>query len=73
MEIITLKKNKLELPESIARKLRGKNMAIEEVDQGILLKFTVDPIQKARGMLKGKGFTTQKYLSQKTDEIISES
>ena len=63
----------MELPESIARKLRGKNMAIEEVDQGILLKFTVDPIQKARGMLKGKGFSTQKYFSQKTNEIISES
>ncbi len=73
MGTVTVKENILELPSRIARKLRGKNMFLEEIDQGILLKYTDDPIRKAKGFLKDKGFTTEKYLAQKKQEIGHES
>ena len=72
MEIVVMVSNMIKLPDQIAQKLRGKSLAIEETDEGILLKSVDDPITTARGFLRGKGFTTEKYLEQKQEEITLE-
>ncbi len=68
METATIEKDLLRLPESIAKRLRGKRIEIAEIKEGILLKPTGNPIAEARGFLKGKRFTTQKYLEMKMTE-----
>jgi len=61
--------DELNLPMEIARKLKGKRVTISEVSDGFLLKpISDDPISEARGMLKGKGFTVDKYLRSKQTE-----
>ena len=65
METVVLVSNTITLPDSIAAKLHGKTLAIEETSEGILLKYTDDPIAAAKGFLCGKGFTTEKYLQHK--------
>lgn len=65
MEAIKLENNMLRLPESIARRLRGKLIEVTEVKEGILLKADSNPISEARGFLKGRRFTTQRYFEMK--------
>ncbi len=61
--------DELNLPAEIARKLKGKRVTISEISDGFLLKpVSEDPISEARGMLKGKGFTVDKYLRSKQVE-----
>ena len=43
-------------------------MKLRKIKEGILLKPTGNPIAEARGFLKGKRFTTQKYLELKMTE-----
>ena len=68
MEIITIKNNSLRLPEDIAKKLRGMQIEISELKEGILLKAVKNPIDEARGFLKGKQFTSKRYLEMKRVE-----
>jgi hypothetical protein len=65
MEAVRLENNTLKLPERIAKRLRGKRIEVTEVKEGILLKTSTNPISEARGFLKGKRFTTQRYLEMK--------
>lgn len=65
MEAVELENNTLKLPERIAKQLRGKRIEVTEVREGILLKASSNPISEARGFLKGKRFTTQRYLEMK--------
>jgi len=61
--------DELNLPVEIARKLKGKRVTISEVSEGFLLKpISEDPISEARGILKGKGFTVDRYLQYKQVE-----
>ena len=73
METATIENDLLRLPERIAKRLRGKKIEIAEIKEGILLKPTGNPIAEARGFLKGKRFTTQKYLKMKMTEKELES
>lgn len=74
MKIATLENNNLlRLPESIAKKLKGKRIEIAETEEGILLRTESNPIAEARGFLKGKRFTTQRYLEMKLVEKDIES
>jgi hypothetical protein len=65
MEPATLEGNLLKLPERIARRLRGKQIQIMEVEDGILLKPAHQSISEAKGFLRGKGFSTSQYLEMK--------
>jgi hypothetical protein len=73
METATLENDLLRLPERIAKKLRGKRIEIAEIKEGLLLKEAGNPIAEARGFLKGKRFTTKKYLKMKMTEKDLES
>lgn len=65
MEAVRLENNTLKLPERIAKRLRGKRIEVTEVKEGILLKTDSNPIPEARGFLKGRRLTTQRYLEMK--------
>jgi hypothetical protein len=73
VETATIENDLLRLPERIAKKLRGKIIEIAEIKEGILLKQTGNPIAEARGFLKGKRFSTKKYLEMKMSEKDLES
>ncbi len=73
METVTLENNLLKLPERVAKKLRGRRIEVAEVKEGILLKTDSNPIAEARGFLKGKRFTTKRYLEMKVFEKELES
>ena len=69
MEAVKVENNMLKLPERIAKRLRGRRIEVAEVKEGILLKAsTTNPISEARGFLKGRRFTTQRYLKMKKVE-----
>jgi hypothetical protein len=73
METATIENDLLRLPERFAQRLRGRRIEIAEIKEGILLKTTANPIAEARGFLKGKQFTTKKYLEMKMTEKEFES
>jgi addiction module RelB/DinJ family antitoxin len=63
----------LNLPAEIARRLKGKRVAISEIGDGFLLKpISEDPISEARGMFKAKGFTVDEYSRSKQMEKLVE-
>lgn len=68
MSSIVLKSEKLNLPEEIAEKLKGKEVELIEVKEGILLRPVFDPVKEARGCLKTKQFSTQRYFHMKKEE-----
>lgn len=68
MEAVKLEDNMLKLPERIARLLRGKKIEVAEVKEGILLKASSHPISEARGFLRGRRFSTQRYEEMKKVE-----
>lgn len=65
MGVVVLKAEELNLPESIAKKLKGRKVEIIEENQCIIIKPIEDPISKAFGMFKGGNLTTEKFLKQK--------
>jgi len=73
METATIENDLLRLPERFAQRLRGRRIEISEIKEGILLKTTVNPIAEAKGFLKGKRFTTKKYMEMKMTEKELES
>jgi hypothetical protein len=68
VEAVELENNMLKLPEKIAKRLKGKRIEVTEVAEGILLKTTTNPISEARGFLRGRRFTTQRYQEMKKVE-----
>jgi hypothetical protein len=68
MESIVIKSEQLNLPEKIARKLRGKEIEIVETNEGILLKPLRNSIKIARGFLKGSRFSSERYMQLKDEE-----
>jgi hypothetical protein len=65
---ITLKSESLNLPSEIAEKLKGRDVELVEVEEGFLLKPVEDPIKEARGFLKAKRFSTERYFQMKREE-----
>jgi len=68
METVKLDNNIIKLPNRIANKLRGRRIEITEVKEGILLKTEGNPITEARGFLKGRRFSTNRYFEMKKVE-----
>lgn len=68
MEAVKLENNTIKLPRKIAQRLKGRRIEISEVREGILLKASSNPITEARGFLKGKSFTTKRYMEMKKTE-----
>lgn len=62
MEAAKVENNMLKLPEKIVKRLRGKRIEISEVEEGVLLRTKINPISEARGFLRGRRFTTQRYF-----------
>lgn len=65
---IIYKSEQLNLPEEIARRLKGKEIELVETKEGILIKLAEDSIKTARGCLKGLGLTLETYMKQKIEE-----
>lgn len=68
MSVVVYKVEQLNLPEHIAKKLKGRKVEFVETNDGILLKPVEDPIKELRGLQEGSKFTTEAYLQQKQQE-----
>jgi len=65
MGVVVLKAEQLNLPEAIAKKLKGRKVEITDEGERIIITPIDNPIQKARGMFKGGNFSTEKLIEQK--------
>lgn len=65
MATTVFKADQLNLPEHIAKKLKGRKIEFIETNEGILIKPVEDPVKELRGFLEGSKFTTENYLQQK--------
>jgi virulence-associated protein VagC len=65
MQQIIMDTSALRLPEEVAGKIGTKQVVIREVEEGFLLTPVQNRNNRLRGMLKGKGFTTERYFQQK--------
>lgn len=72
METIKVESEKLSLPPSIAKSLKGKEIQFLKVDEGYLIKLVKDPIREAKGCLKNKKFSTQSYFRMKREDMVFE-
>ena len=68
MKAILVETNKITLPESILKKIKGKKINIISTKEGVLLKPVEDSIRSAKGLLKGSRFSTSKYIQFKQEE-----
>lgn len=68
MGVVVLKAEELNLPESIAKKLKGRKVEISEEGGCIIIKPVEDSVTKAFGMFKGGNLSTEKFLIQKIAE-----
>jgi len=68
MDPIVLESEQLNLPEEAAKKLKTREVELVEVKEGILLRPVIDPIKEARGFLKTRRFSTQRYFQMKRVE-----
>ncbi len=68
MSVVIFKADQLDLPEPIAKKLKGRKVEFVETDEGILLRPVEDPIKELRGFQEGSKFTTEAYLQQKRQD-----
>ncbi|MBS3943386.1 MAG: hypothetical protein KGZ32_03935 [Dethiobacter sp.] len=65
MGIIVLKAEQLNLPEEIAKKLKGRKVEISDEGGRIVITPIDNPVQRTRGMFKGGNFSTEKLMEQK--------
>ena len=65
MEQVIMETSALKLPSEFAKKIGTKRVMIRIVDEGLLLVPVKIMPQRARGMLKGTGFSTERFLVQK--------
>ena len=65
MGIVVLKADELNLPEAIAKKLKGRKVEITYEGERIIITPIDNPVLKARGMFKGGNFSTEKLMEQK--------
>ncbi|MBZ4654598.1 MAG: hypothetical protein JG781_1955 [Peptococcaceae bacterium] len=65
MGVVVLKAEELNLPETIAKKLKGRKVEIIDEGDRIIITPIDNPVMKARGMFKGGNFSTEKLMEQK--------
>ena len=68
MFTLRVETEQIRLPDYIVRKLIGKVIQFIEIQDGFIMKTINDNIQDARGILKGKKFSTEKYFQFKQEE-----
>jgi len=62
---VILKGDELNLPETIAKKLKGRKVKITDEGGKIVITPLDNPILTLRGMFKGGNFSTEKLMEQK--------
>lgn len=71
MQQIIMDTNALRLPHELAKRIGTEQVMIREVREGLLLMPVLKQPGKLRGMLKGTGFSTDRYFEQKqTDKEL---
>lgn len=65
MGVVVLKAEELNLPEAIAKKLKGRKVEITDDGERIIITPIDNPIIKTRGMFKGGNFSTEQLMEQK--------
>ena len=65
MQQIILDTNSLRLPRELAGKIGTDKVMIREVSEGLLLMPMPKQTGRLRGMLKGTGFSTERFFEQK--------
>jgi hypothetical protein len=68
MTPIIVETRDVHLPETIAWKIKGSKLETLETSEGVLIRSIPNPILSARGILKGKGFTTKDLAEMKEEE-----
>jgi hypothetical protein len=64
MQII-LETSVLNLPSELLEKIGMPKVMIREVNEGLLFSPVSEQMGKLRGILKGTGFSTERFLAQK--------
>ena len=62
----------IKLPSEIAKKLIGKVIQFIEVGDGIMIKTVPQSVKEARGVLKNKKFSTERYFQLKKEDKAAE-
>ena len=68
MKAILVDSNKITLPESVVKKIKGKKIKFISTKEGVLLKPAEDTICSAKGLLKGSRFSTNRYFQLKAED-----
>jgi hypothetical protein len=68
MEQFIVDTDTLSLPQRFAEKINSEKVCIREVSEGLLLSPVKKESKTLRGVLKGTGFSTQRYFEQKRDD-----
>ena len=68
MFTLRVETEQIRLPDYIVRKLIGKVIQFIEIKDGFIMKTVSDNIKEARGLLKDKRFSTERYFQLKQDE-----
>ena len=69
MDAVIMQAESLNLPESMAVKLRGKKIEIiENTDASITIKPVQSPIKAMRGMLKSDGHEVDRFLARMRED-----
>ena len=78
MHTLKIDTGQIKLPDAVAKKLIGKVIEFIELKDGFMMKTLIDdptndPIKEARGILKGKGFSTERYFRLKEEDKAIEN
>ncbi len=68
MQTVKIESNQIILPGEVVEKFMGKEIKFIEIRDGFVMKPVSDPIRKARGFLKNKRFSTERYFQMKQEE-----
>ena len=81
MHTLKIDTDQIRLPDAVAKKLIGKVIEFIELRDGFMMKPLIDdpieerindPIKEARGILKNKGFSTERYFRLKEEDKAME-
>ncbi len=72
MHIHVPQSGEIKLPDEVTKKYQGKDLEIIETVEGILLRPRPEPIQRARGFLKGSKVRNELYIKNKKEEKAKE-
>ena len=68
MNAMILQADRLNLPEPLAVKLRGKKVELVESGDSIIINPVQCPIKAMRGMLKSDGYEVDRFLARMRED-----